>query len=121
VGTLAAMGDAEVTDSRVDVMRAVPAALLTAEGDLDPALRRAAFEHAWAPAAPARLPEPLARFVDKVAREAYKVVDRDVAELRDAGYTEDAILEAVLATAAGAGLSRLDVGLAAVDGHGTTG
>ncbi len=101
-------------DERVAVLRAAPAALLAVDGDLDSALRRAAFERGAGRAGDVPLPEPLGRFVDKVTSQAYKVTDRDVAELRAAGYSEDAILEAVLATAAGAGLARLEVGLAAL-------
>jgi hypothetical protein len=104
-------------DERVRVLRAVPGALLAADGDLDPALRRAAFERGGGRAGDADLPEPLGRFVDKVTTEAYKVVDKDVEDLRVAGYSEDAILEAVLATAMGAGLSRLEIGLAALSGQ----
>ena len=106
------------TDARVEVLRGAPRHLLTADGALDPALRRAAYEHAGDPATAPQLPEPLASFVHKVTTAAYKVVDDDVAALREAGYDEDAILEAVLATAAGAGLARLEVGLAALEGHG---
>jgi hypothetical protein len=101
-------------DERVAVLRAVPAALLAADGDLDPAVRRAAFEHGGGRPNDTPLPEPLGRFVDKVTSEAYKVVDGDADELRAAGYSEDAILEAVLATAMGAGLARLEIGLAAL-------
>ena len=109
VGTLAPMDD-----QRVEILRAVPAPLLAADGDLDPALRRTAFERGGGRPGAGPLPEPLGRFVDKVTREAYKVTDGDVDALRAAGYREDAILEAVLATAMGAGLARLEIGLAAL-------
>jgi hypothetical protein len=101
-------------DQRVEILRAVSIPLLAAEGDLDPALRRAAFEQGAGRPGDVPLPEPLGRFVDKVTREAYKVTDGDVDELRGAGCSEDAILEAVLATAMGAGLARLEIGLAAL-------
>jgi hypothetical protein len=101
-------------DVRVALIRAIPGPLLAAGGDLDPELRQAAFDHGAAPESLPSLPEPLGRFVHKVAVEAYKVVDQDVSEVGDAGYSEDAILEAVLATAMGAGLSRLETGLAAL-------
>jgi hypothetical protein len=114
------MVDDDVAATRLALLRAIPERLLATPGELDAGLRRAAFDHGGDPGTPAQLPEPLARFVDKVATEAYKVVDRDVAEVRDAGYGEDAVLEAVLATAMGAGLARLEVGLAALAGQAAT-
>jgi alkylhydroperoxidase family enzyme len=69
-------------------------------------------------AADAVLPQPLAAFVDKVARLAYEVTDEDVEALRTAGYSEDAIFEAVVSTAAGAGLCRLAIGMAALGQEG---
>jgi alkylhydroperoxidase family enzyme len=112
-----------VTEHRVALLHAVADVLLDTVADLDPALRRAAFAHAAADATGAarpsgEMPAPLAAFVDKVTRRAYAVVDADVDALRAAGLSEDAILEAVLATATGAGLARLDIGLAALAGKG---
>ena len=96
--------------------------LLSSEGDLASELRAAAF--GYAAAAGGRrvgngppLPEPLAGFVAKVTTDAYRIGDADVEALRQAGYSEDAILEAVLATAVGAGLSRLEIGLKAIAGE----
>lgn len=98
----------------MEVLRAVEAAVLDSDGALDRSLRRAAFDHGALAAGPGTLPEPLGPFVDKVTRHAYRVVDADVDALRAAGYGDDAILEVVLATAVGAGLSRLERGLAAL-------
>ena len=107
---------------RETLLRAIADALLSADGDLERDLRARAFAHAAAvagradvPAQP--LPEPLAGFVDKVTRNAYKVVDADVDALRHAGFSDDAILEAVLATAVGAGVARLGIGLDAIAGR----
>ena len=58
----------------------------------------------------------LSRYVDKVALHAYKVTDGDVEALREAGYSEDAIFEITLSAALGAGLARLERGLAALKG-----
>jgi alkylhydroperoxidase family enzyme len=55
--------------------------------------------------------------VDKVTRNAYKVVDDDIERLRQAGFSDDAILEAVLATAVGAGVARFEIGLDAIAGR----
>jgi alkylhydroperoxidase family enzyme len=95
--------------------------LLDADGDLPREMRAAAFASAAAAAGrpvpdAAPLPEPLAAFVAKVMEEAYRIDDADVDALRAAGYSDDAILEAVLATAVGAGLARLEIGLGAIDG-----
>lgn len=63
------------------------------------------------------LPGPLAAYVDKVARHAYKVTDGDVAELQRAGHSDDALFEITVAAALGAALYRLDKGLAALRGE----
>ena len=47
---------------------------------------------------------------------AYKVVDRDLDALRAAGWSEDALFEATIATAVGEALRRLDAGLASLAG-----
>lgn len=71
-------------------------------GELAPGLRRAA-------AGGGPLPEPAQRYVDKVHRHAYRVVDADVEVLRDAGWSEEAIFELTIAAALGAGLRRLEL------------
>ncbi len=60
------------------------------------------------------VPEPLRGFAIKVLHNAYKVVDRDVQALREAGYSEDAVYEAIVTLAAGAGLRRINAGMAAL-------
>lgn len=120
------MADNDDGRDRAALLQAVADAVLNADGALDPALRAAAFAHAFATAVAATgraaqpaqpLPEPLAAFVDKVTRHAYKVVDADVDALRQAGFGDDAILETVLATAVGAGVSRFEIGLDAIAGR----
>lgn len=95
--------------------------ILTTPGDTDPALRRAiearTAELGGRPGpAAGEIPEALRGFVDKVARHAYKVTERDIEELRSAGYGEDAIFEITLSAALGAGMSRLERALAALRG-----
>ena len=51
---------------------------------------------------------------DTVRRHAYRVTDAQVDELRAAGLDEDEIFELTVAAAVGAGLDRLDAGLAAM-------
>ena len=47
--------------------------------------------------------------VDKIRHHAYRVTDRDVAEAVAAGWTESQLFEVTVATAAGAGMARLDL------------
>lgn len=62
------------------------------------------------------VPAALAPFVDRVAQRAYDVTDGDVQALRRAGYAEQAIFEITASAALGAGLARLERGLAALRG-----
>jgi len=57
-------------------------------------------------------PPELARYLEKVRLHAYKVTDRDVEELKVAGFSEDEIFEHTVAAATRAGLERLDAALA---------
>jgi len=90
---------------------------LVTEGDATtPAtLRRAAAEHArflaglGPPGAP--LPPEWLKYVEKIALHAYKVTDDDVAALRSAGHSEDAIFEVTVAAAVGASVARAETGL----------
>lgn len=84
-------------------------AVLNTPGATPSALRRAALEQG-------KVPGPLAGYVDKVARHAYKVTDDDVAALQREGHSDDAIFEVTVAAALGAALLRLDRGMAAVRG-----
>ena len=91
-----------------EVFEALRRAVLDGPGELSPEVRRAI--------AAGDAPEPLGSYLEKVRRHAYKVVDRDVEALREAGWSEDALFEATIATAVGEGLRRLDAGLAALAG-----
>lgn len=70
-------------------------------------LRRSA-----APTAPA--PAAMEPYLTKVRDGAYRVVDRDIDELRSHGLSEDEIFEQTVSTAVAAGLARLDAALRAV-------
>jgi alkylhydroperoxidase family enzyme len=59
-------------------------------------------------------PPEFAAYLEKVRLHAYKVTDRDVQELKDAGFTEDEIFEHTVSGAVAAGLERLDAGLGAL-------
>jgi hypothetical protein len=105
------------TGARESYMTLVDSVLVQ-PGDADQATRRAAFDRAvelaGIPASSDRRPGPREALVDKVARHAYEVTDHDVAELRSAGHSEDAIFEMIVAAAVGAGTARLDAGLRAL-------
>ena len=60
------------------------------------------------------IPPELISYVKKIALHAYKTTDEDVEALRKAGYSEDAIFEITLSAALGAGMARLEQGLAAL-------
>jgi alkylhydroperoxidase family enzyme len=60
-------------------------------------------------------PPEFASYLDKVRRGAYEVTDEDVAQLKEAGYSEDEIFEQTISAAAAAGLERLDAGLGAME------
>jgi alkylhydroperoxidase family enzyme len=64
------------------------------------------------PARPA--PPEFATYLEKVRLHAYKVTDRDVQLLKEAGFSEDQIFEHTVSTAVAAGLERLEAGLGAL-------
>lgn len=77
-------------------------------------IRTEAMAPARGESAPAGVPAELERLVGKVTERAYEVTDEDLDALRSAGYSEDAIFEITVSGALGAGLSRLERGLAAL-------
>ena len=95
--------------------------VLNSPGETDPALRRAIAEQSAqlslrSPQLVEQVPPALVAYVKKVALYAYKTTDEDVEALRKAGYDEDAIFEITLSAALGAGMTRLEHGLAALKG-----
>jgi len=61
-------------------------------------------------------PDPkLDAYLEKVKLHAYKITDEEVAALLAAGHDQDAIFEATVGTALGAGIERLDAGLRALE------
>ena len=96
-------------------------AVLTTPGDTDPALRRAVEQQAAElggrrSTKASEVPPELAVYVKKVALHAYKTTDEDIEALQNAGLSEDAIFEITLSAALGAGMARLEHGLAALKG-----
>ena len=53
-------------------------------------------------------PAEMDAYLAKVRERAYAVVDRDVEELKEAGFSEDEIFEQTVAVAIAEGLRRLD-------------
>ena len=53
-------------------------------------------------------PQELGAYLEKVRDRAYTVVDRDIEDLKVAGFSEDAIFEQTVAVAIAEGLRRLD-------------
>jgi hypothetical protein len=101
-------------EDRVELIRAVKPAVLGDAGIVERSVRHAAFQIGAREAPADPVAEPLASFLAKVDRNAYRVVDADIDALRQAGYSDDAILETTLAVAVGAGLYRLERGVAAL-------
>lgn len=66
---------------------------------------------------PLAISEKWAAYLKKVTLHAYKTVDEDVEQLKTAGHSEDEIFELTLCAALGAGLARLEYGLAALKGE----
>ncbi len=100
-------------------------AVLEGRGVTEPSLRRAVAARAAAlgggPAAPeeitGEIPRTLQAYVDAIALHAHRITGEDVAALRRE-WSEDAIFEVSVAAAVGAGLARLERGLAILRGGG---
>jgi hypothetical protein len=97
------------------------AAILESSGDSESNLRRYieaySEQSALIASVPAdQIPPDLLPYITKVARNAYKVTDEDIEFLKSQGYSEDALFEITLSAALGAGMVRLDSGLAALKG-----
>lgn len=110
-----------MSDRYADLVRRLREAVLDGPAVTETALRqaveaRAAVLGGRGVEAP-DVPRDLTAFVDKVAQRAYQVTSADVAALRSAGYSEDAVFEITACAALGAGLGRLERGLAALQGE----
>ena len=93
------------------VIDRVRRAAIEARGVTEPALRRAVYDAA-------DQPPPLGPYLDKVRNQAWAITADDIGALRATGYSEDAILELTIASAAGAAGRRYDAALRAVRGEG---
>lgn len=106
----------------MDLVQRLKDCVLRGKGETGPALRQAvaarAAEVSGLPPGetPGEIPAELQKYVDTVGRHAYRITDEDVEALKQAGWSEDAIFEVSISAALGAGVSRLERGLAALKG-----
>ncbi len=59
-----------------------------------------------------QIPDELRPYITKVILHAYKTTDRDIEQLKAAGYSEDELYELTISAAFGAGYARYQQGLA---------
>lgn len=110
-----------MTDKHQDFMNQLNTAVFQSKGVTERWLRMA-VKTAAAPSSEqlelgeSPIPVVLRPYLNKVARYAYKVTDRDIETLKTQGYVDDAIFELTVSAAVGAGLGRLQRGLAALNG-----
>ncbi|WP_420631375.1 hypothetical protein [Candidatus Leptofilum sp.] len=88
-------------------------AVLTSPGHCSPELRQtveavAATRWGARRMPTAALPEALRPYLEKVIFTAYKVTDKDIQRLIDAGYSEDELFELTVCAALGSGLARME-------------
>jgi len=76
-------------------------AVLSGPGSLSSAIRQTIYENREQSGV-------LGAYARKVVEHAYLVTDDDIAELHQAGYTDDEIFEATVSAALGAGLLRIE-------------
>lgn len=88
--------------------KALTRRILEGEGKASPSDRKAAFNNSG-------LSEATGTLVDKVARNAYKVSDEDIAAARAADLSEDQVFEIVVCAAVGESTRQYDRALAALD------
>jgi alkylhydroperoxidase family enzyme len=82
--------------------------ILVGQGDASVVDRRDAFNHSG-------LAEPVGTLVDKVARHAYRVSDKDIAAARESGLNEDQVFEIVVCAAIGQATRQYDTAVAALE------
>jgi len=96
-------------DRHADLLKKLEEAIAESKGELDNAIRRDLL-------AAKPIAGKLGSFAIKIAQNATSITDAHVKALIDAGCSEDSIFECVLAAATGAGVERLNAGLAVLRG-----
>lgn len=96
--------------------------VLTSRSASSPAaFRRAVFDYVAALTrneTPAGIPADVQTYIRKVALNPYKVLDREVDAMQTAGYGVDDVFEMTVAASVSAGVTRLQIALAALDEEG---
>jgi hypothetical protein len=87
--------------------RELIARVVEGNGKAAPELRRGAFDNAG-------LSEPVRTLIDKVANNAHRITDEDIAAVRAAGLSEDQIFEIVICAAVGQASRQYTSALAAL-------
>ena len=106
----------------MELVERLRSSVLQGKGKTDPALRQAvaarSAELGGGPAAPpgAAIPAALRDLVDKTALHAWQITDEEIQALLRAGYSGDEIYEIAVSAAIGGGFTRLERGLAALQG-----
>lgn len=96
-------------ESFADYSRDLARTVLEGPGVLSPDVRRALADGGDGP-------DGAAAYVAKLRQQAAEIGDADVAALKAAGLSEDAIFELTVAVAFGEGMRRLAAGMAALEG-----
>jgi hypothetical protein len=94
----------DITQAR----RALVTRVLEGDGRASHAQRRAAFENAG-------LNEPLSTLVDRVANQAHKVTDEEIAAAKASGLSEDKVFELVVCAAIGQAAREYDAAFTALE------
>lgn len=94
---------ATVSDHR----KALTSRIIDGDGKASREQRRAAFD--------AHGPEGASALIEKIAKQAYRVTDEDIAAVKAAGFSEDQIFELAVCAAIGQASRQLDNALAALD------
>jgi hypothetical protein len=82
--------------------------ILGGAGETSASDRRTAFDNNDVPAS-------MSALVDKVARHAFSVTDRDITDVKAAGISEDQIFEVVVCAAVGQATRQYDAAFAALE------
>lgn len=100
------------TQNHRELAAAVRQQVTAASAETDAALRQAALARA---AGGGPLPEPYEALAHQIAEDSARVVDRQVAAVRESAGSDKAAFEVVMAAAIGAGLHRWDKAMEALD------
>jgi hypothetical protein len=97
-----------MTDRHAEALTRLEERLRSGPGQLLPQTRAAAIDDN-------PLPDPLAQdYVETIRRHAYKLTDRRLQELAQAGWTDEQVFELTVAAAFGVARRRLEAGLRAL-------